>query len=44
MKISRFSEPQILGILHQEEDGVPVPELCRLGGSSQRQSTTTATA
>ncbi|PJO48070.1 hypothetical protein CWE02_10080 [Brucella pituitosa] len=31
MKPRRFTEPQIPGILHQEEDGVPVPELCRLG-------------
>ncbi len=29
MKISRFSELQILAILRQAEGGVPVPELCR---------------
>jgi putative transposase len=29
MKTSRFSERQILAILHQAEGGVPVPELCR---------------
>lgn len=29
MKISRFSEPQILAILRQAEGSVPVPELCR---------------
>lgn len=34
MKISRFSEPQILAILHQAEGGVPVPELCREHGMS----------
>ncbi len=34
MKISRFSEPQILGILRQAEGGVPVPELCREHGMS----------
>ena len=28
MKISRFSEPQILAILRQAEGGVIVPELC----------------
>lgn len=34
MKISRFSEPQILAILRQAEGGVPVPELCREHGMS----------
>ena len=34
MKTSRFSEPQILAILHQAEGGVPVPELCREHGMS----------
>ncbi len=34
MKISRFSEPQILEILRQAEGGVPVPELCREHGMS----------
>ena len=34
MKMSRFSEPQILAILRQAEGGVPVPELCRQHGRS----------
>ena len=34
MKMSRFSEPQILAILRQAEGGVPVPELCREHGMS----------
>lgn len=34
MKMSRFSEPQILAILHQAEGGVLVPELCREHGMS----------
>lgn len=34
MKISRFSEPQILAILKQAEGGVPVAELCRQHGMS----------
>ena len=29
MKMTRYSEPQILGILRQAEGGVPVSELCR---------------
>tara|TARA_R110002126_G_C10489743_1_gene503389 strand:- start:2897 stop:3052 length:156 start_codon:yes stop_codon:yes gene_type:complete len=29
MKKSRFSDAQIIGILAQAENGVPVPELCR---------------
>ena len=29
MKMTRYSEPQILAILHQGEGGVPVFELCR---------------
>lgn len=29
MKMTRFSEPQILAILRQTEGGVPVAELCR---------------
>ena len=29
MKITRYSEPQILAILRQGEGGVPVSELCR---------------
>ena len=34
MKMSRFSEPQILAILRQAEGGFPVPELCREHGMS----------
>ncbi len=34
MKMSRFSEPQILAVLRQAEGGVPVPELCREHGMS----------
>lgn len=34
MKMSRFSEPQILAILRQAEGGVPVPDLCREHGMS----------
>ncbi|WP_235923633.1 transposase, partial [Brucella tritici] len=34
MKTSRFSEPQILAILRQAGDGVPVPELCSEHGMS----------
>ena len=34
MKISRFSEPQIIGILKQADSGVPVAELCRQHGMS----------
>ena len=34
MKMSRFSEPQILAVLRQAEGGVPVPELCRDHGMS----------
>jgi putative transposase len=34
MKMSRFSEPQILAILRQAEGGVPVPERCREHGMS----------
>lgn len=34
MKISRFSEPQLLAILRQAEGGVPVPVLCREHGMS----------
>ncbi len=34
MKMSRFSEPQILAILRQAEGGVPVPGLCREHGMS----------
>ncbi|WOC16183.1 hypothetical protein MP213Fo_16560 [Pseudochrobactrum sp. MP213Fo] len=34
MKLTRFKEPQILSILCQAEDGVPVAELCREHGMS----------
>ena len=34
MKISRFNEPQIMGILKQADNGVPVAELCREHGMS----------
>ena len=34
MKISRFSESQIIGILKQADSGVPVAELCREHGMS----------
>lgn len=34
MKMTRFSEPQILAILRQGEGGVPVTELCREHGMS----------
>ena len=34
MKMTRYSEPQILAILRQAEGGVPVAELCREHGTS----------
>ncbi len=34
MKMTSFSEPQILAILRQAEGGVPVAELCREHGMS----------
>ena len=34
MKTSRFSDSQILAILKQAENGVPVTELCRKHGMS----------
>ena len=34
MKKSRFSEPQIMGILREAEGGVPVADLCREHGMS----------
>ncbi len=34
MKQSKYSEPQILGILRQAEGGVPVAQLCREHGMS----------
>jgi putative transposase len=34
MKLSRYSEAQILAILRQAEGGVPIAELCREHGMS----------
>lgn len=34
MKKSQFTDSQILAILKQAENGVPVPELCREHGMS----------
>ena len=34
MKLSRFSDSQIIAILKQAEAGSPVPELCREHGMS----------
>ena len=34
MKKSRFTDSQILSILKQAENGVPVPDLCREHGMS----------
>lgn len=34
MKKSKYSDSQILAILKQAENGVPVPELCREHGMS----------
>ena len=34
MKLTKYSEPQILSILRQAEGGVPVAELCREHGMS----------
>lgn len=34
MKTSRFSDPQIMAILKQAEDGIPVAQLCREHGMS----------
>lgn len=35
MKRSKYSDSQILSILKQAENGVPVPQLCREHGMSQ---------
>ena len=34
MKVSRFTEAQIMGVLRQAEGGLPVAELCREHGIS----------
>lgn len=34
MKKSRFTDEQIIGFIKQAEGGMPVKELCRLGGFS----------
>lgn len=34
MKTSRYSDSQIMAILKQAEEGIPVPELCREHGMS----------
>lgn len=34
MKTSKYSDSQIMGILKQASDGVPVPQLCREHGIS----------
>ena len=34
MKLSKYSEPQIMGVLRQAEGGVPVADLCREHGMS----------
>lgn len=37
MKRSRFSDEQIIGILKEHEAGIPVAELCRKHGVSDRR-------
>jgi putative transposase len=37
MRKSRYSDAQILAILKQNEQGVPVPDLCREHGMSSAQ-------
>jgi len=37
MRKSRYTDNQILAILKQNENGVPVPELCREHGMSSAQ-------
>jgi|TARA_R110002050_G_scaffold54875_2_gene124086 putative transposase len=37
MRKSRYSDSQILAILKQNEEGVPVPALCREHGMSSAQ-------
>ena len=34
MRKSRYTESQIMGILKQNQNGIPVPELCREHGMS----------
>ena len=36
MKQSRFTEEQIIGILREQETGVPVSDLCRKHGLSSQ--------
>ena len=35
MKKSRFTDSQILSVLKQAENGIPVPELCREHGAER---------
>lgn len=35
MRNSRFSEEQISSILHEQEQGGPMPEVCRAHGISE---------
>lgn len=39
MKTSRFTDSQILAILKQAENGIPVPDLCREHGISRPHTT-----